>query len=301
MTSIRLSPRRALAYPATRLTFVDESSVAFCFGSAVRIMHLLPDRGDGDGEFLWEENEWAGISAVAASWRAGRVAICPAGRVNPVIHLYSYPDRVLRGTLEGGTDLRFVDVAFCRDGSRLAAFGNRTDRLLTVWTVSKVPGEMEGGGSALRGDKAVEAALPADMAFCSFNPASADQLVTGGPGGLLFWRITDLVDECVITSTRAKAVPAAADSSGSSSAAGSSGSSAAAAAAAVQREVAAAVAAATAVTAAGSDDAQAVAAAEVLQLESLVSTGDGRQEAYTCHCWGLEVSLVLCYLLLSAT
>lgn len=44
MAGISLSPRRALAYPGTRLTFVDESSVAYCFGSTVRITHLLPDK-----------------------------------------------------------------------------------------------------------------------------------------------------------------------------------------------------------------------------------------------------------------
>lgn len=45
----------------------------------------------------------------------------------------SYPDLILRGTLQGGTDLRFTDVALSRDGSRVAAFGNRTDHLATVW------------------------------------------------------------------------------------------------------------------------------------------------------------------------
>lgn len=44
MSGISLSPKRALAYPGTRLAFVDESSVAYCFGSAVRITHLLPDK-----------------------------------------------------------------------------------------------------------------------------------------------------------------------------------------------------------------------------------------------------------------
>lgn len=44
MPGINLSPRRALAYPSTRLTFVDESSFAYCFGSAVRITHILPDK-----------------------------------------------------------------------------------------------------------------------------------------------------------------------------------------------------------------------------------------------------------------
>lgn len=44
MSGISLSPKRALAYPGSRLAFVDESSVAYCFGSAVRITHLLPDK-----------------------------------------------------------------------------------------------------------------------------------------------------------------------------------------------------------------------------------------------------------------
>lgn len=44
MSGISLAPKRALAYPGTRLVFVDESSVAYCFGSAVRITHLLPDK-----------------------------------------------------------------------------------------------------------------------------------------------------------------------------------------------------------------------------------------------------------------
>lgn len=44
---------------------------------------------------------------------------------------------VLCGTLLGGTDLRYTDVAFSRDGARVAAFGNRTDHLATVWNVKK--------------------------------------------------------------------------------------------------------------------------------------------------------------------
>lgn len=39
------------------------------------------------------------------------------------------------------------------------------------------------------------------------------------------------------------------------------------------------------------DAAGAVAAAEIFQLESLVTMGDGKQDAYTCHCWGLEGTL----------
>lgn len=58
----------------------DETSVMGHF--------ILNRKGDGDGECLWEENEWAGMSAVAANWRAGRLAVCPAGRINPAIHLY---------------------------------------------------------------------------------------------------------------------------------------------------------------------------------------------------------------------
>lgn len=44
---------------------------------------------------------------------------------------------LLCGTLLGGTDLRYTDVAFSRDGARVAAFGNRTDHLATVWNVKK--------------------------------------------------------------------------------------------------------------------------------------------------------------------
>lgn len=44
---------------------------------------------------------------------------------------------VLRGTLLGGTDLQFIDVAFSRNGARVAAFGNRTDHLATVWNLKK--------------------------------------------------------------------------------------------------------------------------------------------------------------------
>lgn len=51
---------------------------------------------------------------------------------------------VLQGTLLGGTDLRYVDVAFSRDGARVAAFGNRTDHLATVWNVKKATSDGEG-------------------------------------------------------------------------------------------------------------------------------------------------------------
>lgn len=55
----------------------------------------------------------------------------------------------LRGTLVGGTDLRYVDVSLSRDGKRVAAFGNRTDHRATVWNVSKAVGN----GEELKGEK----------------------------------------------------------------------------------------------------------------------------------------------------
>lgn len=61
----------------------------------------------------------------------------------------------MRGTLLGGTDLRFTDVAFSRDGARVAAFGNRTDHLATVWNLQKEPI----GGEELTGEK-VRARIP---------------------------------------------------------------------------------------------------------------------------------------------
>ncbi|CAN0362423.1 unnamed protein product [Pylaiella littoralis] len=313
MSGISLSPKRALAYPGTRLAFVDESSVSYCFGSAVRITHLLPDKGDGDGECLWEENEWAGMSAVAANWRAGRLAVCPAGRINPAIHLYSYPGMVLRGTLLGGTDLRYTDVAFSRDGARVAAFGNRTDHLATVWNVKKASADEE----ELTGEKVVEAVLPGDMSFLSFNPADADQLCIGGPSGLYFWRVDNLVDNWVISPTKARA-PAppgrgkrnlfgeedhpesddiftdpntlgTAENVGSTSVDGQALPGAA-------HTRGAASAPSRSPTADGSrpetaDAAGAVAAAEIVQLESLVTMGDGKHDYFTCHCWGLEGTL----------
>lgn len=39
------------------------------------------------------------------------------------------------------------------------------------------------------------------------------------------------------------------------------------------------------------DAAGAVAAAERVQLESLVTMGDGTHDSFTCHCWGLESTL----------
>lgn len=61
----------------------------------------------------------------------------------------------LRGTLLGGTDLRYTDVAFSRDGARVAAFGNRTDYLATVWNLKKESPD----GEELTGEK-VRASLP---------------------------------------------------------------------------------------------------------------------------------------------
>ncbi|CAM9331513.1 unnamed protein product [Ectocarpus sp. 6 AP-2014] len=313
MSGISLSPKRALAYPGTRLTFVDESSVAYCFGSAVRITHLLPDKGDGDGECLWEENEWAGMSAVAANWRAGRLAVCPAGRINPAIHLYSYPGMVLRGTLLGGTDLRYTDVAFSRDGARVAAFGNRTDHLATVWNVKKASADEE----ELTGEKVVEAVLPGDMSFLSFNPADSDQLCIGGASGLYFWRVDNLVDNWVISPTKAKApaprgrgkrnllgeeddievddVNVDHNAIGTADRADSTGASDQ-----PLHDTASAPAEASASRSPSSyessqpetgDAAGAVAAAEIFHLENLVTMGDGKHDSFTCHCWGLESTL----------
>lgn len=39
------------------------------------------------------------------------------------------------------------------------------------------------------------------------------------------------------------------------------------------------------------DAAGAMAAAEIVQLESLVTMGDGKHDSFTCHCWGLESTL----------
>lgn len=39
------------------------------------------------------------------------------------------------------------------------------------------------------------------------------------------------------------------------------------------------------------DAAGAVAAAEIFQLESLVTMGDWKHDVFTCHCWGLEGTL----------
>lgn len=45
----------------------------------------------------------------------------------------------------------------------------------------------------------VEAVLPGDMSFLSFNPADSDQLCIGGASGLYFWRVDNLVDNWVST------------------------------------------------------------------------------------------------------
>lgn len=47
------------------------------------------------------------------------------------------------------------------------------------------------------GIQVVEAVLPGDMSFLSFNPADADQLCIGGDSGLYFWRVDNLVDNWV--------------------------------------------------------------------------------------------------------
>ncbi|CAM9947612.1 unnamed protein product [Ectocarpus sp. 12 AP-2014] len=313
MSGISLSPKRALAYPGTRLTFVDESSVAYCFGSAVRITHLLPDKGDGDGECLWEENEWAGMSAVAANWRAGRLAVCPAGRINPAIHLYSYPGMVLRGTLLGGTDLRYTDVAFSRDGARVAAFGNRTDHLATVWNVKKASADEE----ELTGEKVVEAVLPGDMSFLSFNPADSDQLCIGGASGLFFWRVDNLVDNWVISPTKAKApaprgrgkrnplgeeddievddVITDQNAIGTADRVNSTGGSDQplpdAASAPADASASRSPCSSESSQPETGDAAGAVAAAEIFHLENLVTMGDGKHDSFTCHCWGLESTI----------
>lgn len=43
----------------------------------------------------------------------------------------------------------------------------------------------------------VEAVLPGDMSFLSFNPGDSDQLCIGGASGLYFWRVDNLVDNWV--------------------------------------------------------------------------------------------------------
>lgn len=69
---------------------------------------------------------------------------------------------VLRGTLLGGTDLRYTDVAFSRDGARVAAFGNRTDHLATVWNVKKASVDEE----ELTGEKVLPRSVPCTIGLC---------------------------------------------------------------------------------------------------------------------------------------
>jgi WD40 repeat protein len=196
---MRVVPTRGLAYTQEPLAFVDESSVAFPFGSGVRVNFLAPDRGDGDGEFLWEENTWTEVTALASSWRMGRIAVCVAGKLNPPILLYSYPDKVQRGKLEGGVSHRYKCAAFCRSGERLAAIGTETDKRLVVWSLHRAG---EGDAYRLEGSKLVETHLPGAMSFCSFNPANPDAMVTGGDTGLVLWHAVDLVDKWTISSSQ---------------------------------------------------------------------------------------------------
>ncbi|CBJ28164.1 conserved unknown protein [Ectocarpus siliculosus] len=220
---------------------------------------------------------------------------------------------VLRGTLLGGTDLRYTDVAFSRDGARVAAFGNRTDHLATVWNVKKASADEE----ELTGEKVVEAVLPGDMSFLSFNPADSDQLCIGGASGLYFWRVDNLVDNWVISPTKAKApaprgrgkrnlleeeddievddVNADQNAIGTADRVNSTGASDQ-----PLPDTTSAPAEASASRSPSSyessqpetgDAAGAVAAAEIFHLENLVTMGDGKHDSFTCHCWGLESTL----------
>ncbi len=206
-----LLPKRGLSYTGVGdLTFVDERSICYPFGSRIWIHNLDPDEGDGDGVFLGSTAEvstsnaqpsssFCTITAMATSWREGRVALATAGVVSPSIVLYSYPDRKERGRLDGNC-LYYNSIAFSRGGDRIVAFGNHSDTQIVVWAVIKEESSTdEDEEYKLTGQKLISTSLRGNTTFCDFNPVNKNHIVTGGESGLVLWNTVDLEDEWHIT------------------------------------------------------------------------------------------------------
>ncbi len=208
-----LLPKRGLSYTGIGdLTFVDKSSICYPFGSRMCIPNLnLHEGGVGGAVFLGDTvaisesdaqsgDSFCTITAIATSWREGRVALATANVVSPSIILYSYPDRKERGRLVDGNCLFYNSIAFSRGGDRIVAFGNHSDSQIIVWTVTKEENSASDGGKyKLSGQELIRTSIRGNITFCDFNPINKNHIVTGGESGLVLWSTVDLEDEWHIT------------------------------------------------------------------------------------------------------
>eukprot|EP00698_Gefionella_okellyi_P016980 TRINITY_DN491_c0_g1_i6.p1 TRINITY_DN491_c0_g1~~TRINITY_DN491_c0_g1_i6.p1 ORF type:complete len:1591 (-),score=495.77 TRINITY_DN491_c0_g1_i6:849-5621(-) len=140
---------------------------------------------------------WApGTNRQAVIWASGR---CPSAfttsrrerviavaedRLPPVICIYSYPDRQLVNTLQGGGKLSFQCLAFSRDGSRLVSVSTMPDFQVTIW-------DWRSGNilasSSLKGS--------AQCDRVSFDPRTNNVVCTTGPQKAILWKVETLLDQ----------------------------------------------------------------------------------------------------------
>jgi hypothetical protein len=181
--SVSLAVRRPTGYGGTALRFVDEKRAVYVHGAGAVVL----DVSTGDVDFFVCGGA-RGVSCVAASPNTGTLAVAKRER-NPCIQVYQYPTKRLKASLRGGTDLEFVDMAFSRDGTQLAAIAALTDYKFTIWNVED-------------GSVVVQAKLPQSCVGVAFDPSSTADLATWGKHGVYFWKVKAVMGERELTSIK---------------------------------------------------------------------------------------------------
>eukprot|EP00741_Cyanophora_paradoxa_P008713 tig00001371_g8435.t1 len=190
-----IEPSRLWGFSGSNARFVDNETVVFQCGNVLRFARIgagpAPESQPG-GPYANIHLKGLGITAFAVSPRRGVIAVAEKTLKTPTISVYSLgPEPKLLVTLNEGTELEFADVAFSRDGSRLASIGQFPDYSIVVW-------DWEKRAQVVRG------ALPAACKFLSFSGRGDSELCASGPGHIFFWKISRLLDAAQFICTEGK-------------------------------------------------------------------------------------------------
>eukprot|EP00658_Telonema_sp_P-2_P017028 TRINITY_DN16591_c0_g1_i4.p1 TRINITY_DN16591_c0_g1~~TRINITY_DN16591_c0_g1_i4.p1 ORF type:complete len:466 (-),score=121.61 TRINITY_DN16591_c0_g1_i4:96-1493(-) len=96
---------------------------------------------------------------------------------SPNIYIYEYPSLSLHRVLEGGTEVGYADMDFCKSGDKLASVGGKPDYMLTVWN-------WDAELTMLRSK-----AFAQDVHRVCFSIFDDARLITGGTGHIKFWKM----------------------------------------------------------------------------------------------------------------
>eukprot|EP00002_Diphylleia_rotans_P030276 TRINITY_DN620_c0_g1_i6.p1 TRINITY_DN620_c0_g1~~TRINITY_DN620_c0_g1_i6.p1 ORF type:complete len:1590 (-),score=396.80 TRINITY_DN620_c0_g1_i6:241-5010(-) len=168
-----LSVSRSYGYDGGHIHFIDEETVAFVLGNAIKFINTT----SGHQFHFWCKGK--GIQQFAVSRKAGLVAVAEKGN-NPRIFIYEYPEGNISTTLSGGTELDYLAMNFSRDGTRLVTIGALPDHSMILWDWEKQRQLLKIHLGEMRYD------------LVTFNPRNPLEICASGPEGATCW----IIDKC---------------------------------------------------------------------------------------------------------